>query len=214
MSATARTVRPFAMLASEGWQRDTARKVLDDLREGRFEARAEDGGGDRLLCNEGMMGISVAPDVHEPGNAPFDPVRTTTFATTVLETLLMRSDEDALDRIVVADRALDIAARLSVQAEEPIASGQMNAYARSRHRRAMFGAVIKWSDSWSSTMRADGKRRDLPFSLSINVSRSRISIWRRSRLIHDVVPLTTLERLRMESLLAETIARVRSMDAP
>ena len=212
--STAATIRPFAMLASEGWQRDTAHKALDDLREGRFEARAEDGSGDRLLCNQGPMGISVSPDSHEPGNAPFDPARTTAFAATVLETLLMRSDEDALDRIFLADRALDMAARLSVHAEEPIASGQMTAYARTRHRRAMFGPVIKRSDSWSSSMRSDQKRRDLPFCLSIDVSRSRVTIWRRSRMIHDVVPLTTMERLHMESGLAETIARIRSMDAP
>lgn len=209
------TTVPFAMLIGEGWRRETVADALSRVRSGEYLPRENDGHGERMLAGGTRRSISVDRACHEPGNDAFDPDRTRDFTIGVLSTMLLRSDEEHIERITIADRALDLAARLSGPAEGAIRSGEINAVARTVHASPAFGAVDKSRDGWKAVMRADHRRRDLPLCLCVDVSFSRMTIWCRSRVVHGVKALDTvdpLERLRMEAELGDVLSTIRAMD--
>lgn len=209
------TTVPFAMLIGEGWRRETVADALSHVRSGEYLPRENDGHGGRMLTVGTRCSVSVDRASHEPGNDAFDPDRTRDFTIGVLSTMLLRSDEEHIERITIADRALDLAARLSRPAEKEIHSGEINAVARTVHASPAFGAVDKSRDGWKAVMRADHRRRDLPLCICVDVSFSRMTIWCRSRVVHGVKALEAvdpLERLRMEAELRDVLSTIRAMD--
>lgn len=209
MSATA----PFAMLISEGWRRESVADALARIRSGEYQARADDGQGERMLVGTSRSSISIDRACHEPGNDGFDPERTRGFALSTLEALLARSETEHLDRIVLADQALDLAARLSRPAEIEIPSREISATARGMYGSPSFSAIEKTRDRWITRMRADPRRRSMPTCVCVDVSSSRITIWCRNRTIHGVVVLDPLERLRTEVRLGTVLAAIAGTGA-
>lgn len=199
---------PFSFQVLEGWNRDAARRVIDLAASGRF--RAIDTGSTRdLSFSHGkdvtiQISMSLLPEGTD-GKDAVDAIGE------LLRAALTRTDDEHIERMHLACRAHEDAARL--EAPDDLPTRKMNTSAATPAREAVFGTVQFIPGGWSVRPIPTPDRTGLPSIVSVYAFDGGFQFDRLDTRVHDVEPLDPMSRLRMEARYADLMTRIASMKA-
>jgi len=200
---------PFAFQVVEGWNRSAAQRIVDLHASGLVSEHERRGDGHVVYGSDRVPILEIEKRVVDADRS----LPTETLlerAVSILRTALSRTDEEHMERMHVAARALDAAARLA--APDVLPSRKMNATSASPVVAHAFGEVETTSSGWTASMRADPQGRRLPSIVTLFQSCGMVELARLDTRIHDVEPLDAIERLRLEARLAGLIARADTIE--
>ena len=199
---------PFSFQVIEGWNREAARRVVDLAASGRF--RTIDTGSTRdLSFSHGTdvairISMSLLPDGTD-GKGTIDAVAR------LLDSALDRADDEHIERIHLACRAHEHAARL--EAPDDLPTRKMNTSAATPAREAVFGTVQFIPGGWSVRPIPTPDRTGLPSIVSMYAFDGGFQFDRLDTRVHEVESLDPMSRLRLETDYADLMTRIASIEA-
>lgn len=215
MTASTPIPRPFALAIGAGWSRAAAEDLLASLlgrSDGPVDPCEDDGYGHRgIRC--GWTALSITRGVHEAEKDDFDPDHTLAFAIAVLRAMLDRSEDEAMERLTIADAPLATAGLLWAADGQPRREHEVNASARTLRQPPRLGFVERSQNGWSASMQRQPRLAHLPFCLKVDLVRTRLHIYDRDFMIRDVGTLDPVQRLRLEARLVaelDAVSHLRS----